>query len=640
MSEEIHKSKVGLLGLTIGALGVVYGDIGTSPLYAMKEIFFGKEAIAINTSSVLGVTSLVFWALTLVVCVKYILLVLKADHQKEGGVFALYALLRHISSKYKKVLLTTLVLAAGLLFGDGVITPAISVVSAVEGLGVAATQLQPYVVPITIAILSLLFAVQKNGTSRIGKIFGPIMLVWFSSLGVLGVSHLVGHWGILLALNPWWAISYIRTIELHQLLIILGFVMLVVTGGEAMYADMGHFGKTPIRLGWLLLAYPALVLNYFGQGAYLLSGKTVIEGSIFFSMAPSWALYPLVGMATLATIIASQAMITGAFSLASQAYALYLLPYLPTKHTHHLQEGQIYIGVINLFLYVGCVALVLIFKNSTNLAAAYGLAVAGCEVVTTLSVMTLAYHSWKWPLWKSLLIFIPFSLIDLSFFSANLLKFFEGGYVPVSIGLTLLVVMKSWNWGANLIQKSVFRSSKLRVKDLLKIRDKSDSFTPNTVVIMSEKFIDSLEDTIPHLNQIYLKKYGLLPEHLIFLSVYTNHEPYMSNDRFSVVPLDIDPDHGTILSVRLNFGFMESPDIEKYMKKLITLYPQAMMEDMGKWVFHVIEPRLMAKPANWIASVKSSIFRSLYRLELNEDEQFGLGKKYHVTAEVVPVKIG
>lgn len=635
-----HKENNKLILMAIGALGVVFGDIGTSPLYAMKEIFYGKEAMIINSDSVMGVTSTIFWALTLIVSIKYVLLVLRADHQKEGGVFALYALLRHIKSKFRIIILGLLILAAGLLFGDGVITPAISVISAVEGIGVAMPSLISWVVPITILILTGLFAVQKNGTSKIGAIFGPVMLLWFVVIGIMGIYQIRNVPGILYALNPVWIIKFITEVPFHELLVILGFVMLVVTGGEAMYADLGHFGVGPIRLGWLAVAYPMLVLNYFGQGAYLLSGAVVHEGSIFYSMAPSWALYPLILLATLATIIASQALITGAYSLAAQAYSLYLLPYLPTKHTHHDHEGQIYIGLINYALYVGCIFLVLVFQNSTNLASAYGLAVSGVMLVTTISVAYLAYYDWKWSGIIVGLVFVPFALIDTTFLVANSLKFMEGGYVPLSIGLGLLTVMYVWKKGVGKVEKQLLADSHMTLSKLLKIRDKSRNFTPNTVVILSEIFLSKKSDNIPHLNQLYLEKYGLLPEHLIFLTINTHHEPVISDaDRMVVVPIDVVPVSGTILSVKLNFGFMEEPDVEKYLQELIGMYPNAVNKDLSKWVFHVVEQRIITNSKNILAKLRDIIFKIEYRLALNEDEQYGLGKKFHVTAEVVPAKI-
>jgi len=630
----------GLVGLTLGALGVVYGDIGTSPLYAMKEIFFGKEALGLSNIAILGVTSTIFWALTLIVSIKYVLLVLRADHQKEGGVFALYAILRHSVSKYRKLILGLLVFAAGLLFGDGVITPAISVISAVEGIGVVAPTLSHWVVPITLVILTGLFAVQKNGTSRIGAIFGPIMLVWFVVIGAMGIGQISNNLSILQSLNPIWVYRFVSEVPFRELLIILGFVMLVVTGGEAMYADLGHFGMQPIRLGWLAIAYPMLVVNYLGQGAYLMSGGLVREGSIFYSMAPGWAVYPLIVLATLATIIASQALITGAYSLAAQAYSLYLLPYLPTKHTHDAHEGQIYIRLVNYALYVGCVILVLIFQNSTNLASAYGLAVSGVMLVTTISVAYLAGWQWGWKKWQLALVFIPFAIIDSTFLIANSLKFMEGGYVPISIGVGLLLIMYVWKKGATKVERQLAVDSQMTVKTLMKIRDKSRNFTHNTVVIMSEMFVSKLTDNIPHLNQVYLERYGLLPEHLIFLTIHTHHEPYINKvDRMEIVPLDIEPKSGTIVSVRLNFGFMEQPEIEKYLHKISVHYPMAVNKELDKWTFHVIEQRILTNSKSFLGKLRDMLFVFMYRLALNEDEQFGLGKKYHVTAEVVPVLI-
>lgn len=639
-AQKVSDGKNGIIALALGALGVVYGDIGTSPLYALKEIFFGKEAMELTREAIMGVTSTVFWALTLIVTVKYIVFVLRADHQKEGGVFALYAILRHVKSKYKIVILGLLVLAAGLLFGDGVITPAISVISAVEGLGVATPMLAPYVVPITILILSGLFAIQKNGTAKIGTIFGPVMLVWFIVLAWLGLIQIGGNWEILQILNPIWVVRFVGLVPFHELLIILGFVMLVVTGGEAMYADMGHFGKKPIRLSWLLVAYPTLVINYLGQGAYLLSGKEVVGGSIFFSMAPSWALYPLIGLATLATIIASQALITGAYSLAAQAYALYLLPYLPTKHTHYAHEGQIYISLVNIFLYVGCVLLVLVFGSSTNLASAYGLAVSGVMLVTTLSVLMVAIYEWRWSSWIAAIVFVPFAFIDGTFLVANSLKFVEGGYVPLMIGLTLLLVMSVWKWGQDYIRSELTQDSKLTMGQLLKIRDKASVFTPGTVVILTNRFIEKKSDALPYLNNLYLEKYELLPQHLVFLTVHIHHEPYMNKERLTVVPFDLEPKTGTIISVKLNFGFMEDPDIEGYLSKIQKQYTKAVDKDSNKWVFHVVEPRVITNGTRVLwEKLRSKLFQLMYRLSLDEDEQLGLGRKYHLTAEVVPIKI-
>ena len=385
-SRDLRSPAMRLLGLSLLALGVVYGDIGTSPLYTVSQVFFGTAAKVANPVVVLGGISAIFWALTLVVTFKYVVFVLRADHQAEGGVFALYGLLQKHKTRIGVFLLILLTLAAGFLFGDGMITPAISVISAVEGIAVASPNFAGLVIPLTILILSALFFVQRKGTSAIGAVFGPVMLVWFCTLAALGVSWIVKEPGILRALNPEYILLFFKTLALRDVFVVLGFVMLAITGGEAMYADLGHFGRAPIRLSWLTIAYPALVLNYLGQGAYVLSGSPVSGGTIFYSMAPHAFLGILIVLATMATIIASQALITGVFSLAAQASALHLLPLIPIKHTHHHHEGQIYIAPVNALLYAGCIALVLYFGSSSRMAGAYGMAVSWVMLATTIAV--------------------------------------------------------------------------------------------------------------------------------------------------------------------------------------------------------------------------------------------------------------
>jgi KUP system potassium uptake protein len=638
------KSKKGLgnlLALGLGALGVVYGDIGTSPLYALKEIFFGREAVTVSTIHVLGVVSTVIWALTLIVTIKYVILVLRADHEAEGGVFALYARLRAVKIPHKAIFLLLLIFAAGLLFGDGVITPAISVISAVEGIGVAAPSMSLCVVPVTIAILTGLFAIQKQGTSKIGKIFGPVMFVWFVVLAIIGISNIMAYPQVLQALSPLYVWSFVQSVPWHELLIILGFVMLVVTGGEAMYADLGHFGRGPIRLSWLAVAYPALLLNYLGQGAYLLSGHAVTGGSIFYSMVPTLGLYPMIALSTLATIIASQALITGSYSLASQAVALDLLPAMPTKHTHHEHAGQIYIAFINIALYISCIALVLVFKNSSNLASAYGLAVSGVMLVTTITVAMLARYEWKWATWQALLVFVPFGLIDAVFLLANSLKFIEGGYVPLSIGVGLMVVMAAWRWGMGWVKKAAESSSHTTVRDLLKERFSSDTFLPKTVVIMTDELIASPNDPLPALNEVYLARYELMPEHLLYLTVAVNHEPIMKHHRLEVVPIDVDPAHGTIVAVQINYGFMEEIELKKALKSLQEMYPQAFHSNMDEWVFHVIHHKMFVTSGfrSLKRRIEYAIFRFLYKNSLSTEDFLGIDQTYHVTAEVVPVRM-
>lgn len=639
--EKNNSSWTRIVPLALGALGVVYGDIGTSPLYALKEIFFGKEKMVVSDENVLGIISVVFWVLTMVVTIKYILFVLRADHDNEGGVFALYAKLKSTKVVNKKVLLLLLIFSAGLLFGDGIITPAISVLSAVEGLGVATTSLNSVILPITIIILTGLFAIQKQGTTTIGKIFGPVMLLWFVVLAVLGVSNIVGNPNVLAAINPVHIITFFRNTPWHEVLIVLGFVMLVVTGGEAMYADLGHFGRTPIRLSWLTIAYPALVLNYFGQGAYLLSGKAVIEGSIFYSMAPSWALFPLIALSTLATIIASQALITGSFSLASQASALELLPPMVTKHTHREHVGQIYIALVNFGLYFGCIALVLIFKSSTNLASAYGLAVSGVMVVTTVVVGIIARYEWNWNKWLVLLVFTPFAIIDSTFLLANSLKFFEGGFVPLGIGTGLMLIMVSWRWGMDRVNSILKVGDKQTVGELFSLRDKSDTFISRTVFIVSDVPVKSMNDHLPPINGLYLSKYELLPEHLIYLTVVTHQEAKMKKRRLEVYPLDLDPKNGTILSVVINYGFMEKINLKKALKELRIMYPQTIDKDPSLWTFHIIHPKLFA--INKFKSIKRlveyNLFSFLWRNSMKKEDFLGIDHEMNVTAEVVACKM-
>jgi KUP system potassium uptake protein len=640
-SKDEKKNWGKLIAMSLGALGVVYGDIGTSPLYALKEIFFGKEQLETSPEHILGVISIVFWVLTMVVTIKYIVFVLRADHDNEGGVFALYAKLKKIRTVNKKWLLLLLIFAAGLLFGDGTITPAISVLSAVEGLGVITPSFNSVILPITIVILSALFYIQKQGTSAIGKMFGPIMLVWFIVLALLGISNVVGNMQIIEALNPIHAFIFFKTTPLRDLLVVLGFVMLVVTGGEAMYADLGHFGRTPIRLSWLTVAYPALILNYLGQGAYLLSGKLVAGGSIFYSMAPGWALVPLVGLSTIATIIASQALITGSFSLASQASALDLLPAMKTVHTHKDHSGQIYIPIINIGLYVGCIALVMAFQNSTNLASAYGLAVSGVMVVTTIVVGIIARYEWKWEWWLVAIVFTPFALIDSTFLVANTLKFLGGGYVPLGIGTGIMMVMVSWRWGMDRINSVLRIGSKQTVGELFTLREANNSFIPRTVFIVSDVAIKSMEDKIPPLNGHYLSRYELFPEHLIYISIVLHQEAEMKKTRIEVVPLDLDPKNGTILSVVVNFGFMEDVNLSEALKQLKREYPMAIHNNMGQWVFHVVHPKMYT--GKNFGSIKRKIeytlFKMLWKNSMSEEDFLGLDKKLNVTAEMVPVRV-
>ncbi|MFA4943043.1 MAG: KUP/HAK/KT family potassium transporter, partial [Patescibacteria group bacterium] len=462
------KNKINLF-LLVGALGVVFGDIGTSPLYALKETFFGVHPLAQSPENVLGVLSLVFWTLMIVVTIKYILLIMRADNNGEGGIFSLLALLRQ--GRVKKIfgfsVTAVVLLGATLLYGDGIITPAISVLSAVEGFEILSPDLMAYVVPLTILILVGLFYIQKKGTGRIGRLFGPIMIIWFITLIILGLPLIIKYPQVLAAINP---LAAYRFICLHawSTFFVLSSVALCITGCEALYADMGHFNRRVITWSWMSLVYPALIINYFGQGALLLSGREIVGGSVFYALVPQWAFLGVVILATVATIIASQALISGVYSLTSQAVALGLFPKIKIVHTNPMVEGQIYIPFINTALAIGCIALVLIFRSSGGLAAAYGLAVTGTMIITTLVFYSIIRYLWKWPLWLVMPLISFLLLIDLAFFSGTVLKFWQGGFVPVIIAFILFGIMSTWAWGRALCRLAHLNLPGISVGELVK----------------------------------------------------------------------------------------------------------------------------------------------------------------------------
>ena len=432
--------------LMVAAIGVVFGDIGTSPLYALKECFDPQHGIPFNPQAVFGIISLLFWALVIVVSLKYVLFVMRADNRGEGGVLALMALsLRSVraGSRWASVLMMLGMFGACMFYGDAVITPAISVMSAVEGLEIAAPSLTRFVLPITIVILIILFSMQKSGTAKVGRLFGPVMVTWFVILGVLGVYNIVAAPEIIKAINPYYGIHFIRTHAL-QAYIVLGSVFLVLTGAEALYADMGHFGIRPIRFAWTALVFPALTLNYFGQGALLLTNPKAIENP-FFLLAPDWALLPLVIVATAATVIASQAVISGAFSLTSQAIQLGYVPRMKILHTSDREIGQIYMPVINWALLLVIIWIVLAFKSSSNLAAAYGIAVTTTMVITTILACVVMVKVWNWNKFLVALIIAGFLVVDFAFFGANLIKVEEGGWLPLALGAFLFFMLMTWH---------------------------------------------------------------------------------------------------------------------------------------------------------------------------------------------------
>lgn len=545
-----------LFYLTLGALGVVYGDIGTSPLYAFRESFHEGYGLAVTPMNVLGVLSLIFWALIMVISIKYLVFVLRADNRGEGGILALTALIspqrrisRH-SYRYRLILLG--LFGTALLYGDGMITPAISVLSAVEGLEVATPLFEPYIIPITIAILIGLFLLQSRGTESVGKIFGPTTLVWFGVLALLGLRWIVRQPGVLAAINPWYAIDFFAHNGWPGFLV-LGSVFLVVTGGEALYADMGHFGKQPIRLAWFSVVLPALLLNYLGQGALLLEHPEAVENP-FYRMAPGWALLPLVVIATAATVIASQALITGAFSLTMQAVQLGYLPRVAIDHTSAEERGQIYISGINWILMAACIALVVSFRSSSNLAAAYGVAVTTTMTVTTLLLFTVLHERWRWSLPVAVAFTAFFLVIDLSFWGANLVKIPAGGWFPLVIGAVVFTLMTTWKRGRSILGERLGAGAIRFAVFAERMRADRVIHVPGTAVFM----YSDPEATPPALLH-NLKHNKVLHEKVILLSVMTEEIPHVSRaDRIEVHKLE-----NGFSRVILHYGFMETPNVPR-----------------------------------------------------------------------------
>ncbi len=641
MTEKaISHKKSGLLIMALGALGVVYGDIGTSPLYAVNEMFFGGEHLTVDKLNVLGAISLIFWALTLIISIKYIVFVLRADNQGEGGVFALFGLLHKNKKKFALIVSGLLMFGAGLLYGDGIITPAISVLSAVEGLKIATTSLEPYIIPITVVILTLLFLVQSKGTAKIGAFFGPILTIWFISIAVLGLSHIIPNPEILEAVNPWYAYHFIAYHDFTTVLLILGSVMLSITGGEAMYADMGHFGRSPIRFSWFVLVYPSLLLCYFGQGGFLLSGQPVLNNHLFFSMVPSWGLIPMVMLATIATVIASQALISGAFSLTSQAVALGIYPRIPIVHTHKEHEGQIYVPIVNWALYAGSVALVLGFQTSTRLASAYGLAVSGVMLITTLAMILIATSYWKWKPWKAFALFGIFCFVDGSFLFANTLKVFRGGYVPLIIGLGLFAIMKVWMWGRAHINEAFATYPTLSIKEVYSAKNEIQvsACSRRSVVFMTPRSIMSVEDKVPALFQLFMEVTACIPQHVMFLTVVIKKYPYVT-ERFEIRTLHQDDQGRSIIGVTLFFGFMEDPNVEAVLDEMAAHNQVITDEHQKNWIIYILQERILpALNGSLMHRLQFAFFRTLQRNSDTADHYFGLGNDVRLSVEVLPVR--
>lgn len=545
------KSENNLLKLTIGALGIVFGDIGTSPLYALRVCFRGPHGIAVTTDNIFGILSLIFWSLILVVSVKYLIIILRADNEGEGGILALMALVLPKKKQRKYFLILAMGLfGAALLYGDGMITPAISVLSAVEGLQVATPLFQPYILPITVIILFLLFFYQKKGTASVGLIFGPVILVWFLVLALLGLNAIAEHPAVLYALNPFHAFIFFQENGLYSL-VILGAVFLVVTGGEALYADLGHFGKKPIRLGWFYLVLPCLVLNYFGQGALLLENRMAIANP-FYHLAPNWALYPLVILASFATVIASQAVISGAFSLTHQAIQLGFMARFRVVHTSPDEKGQIFIPQLNWILFIATIALVGFFKTSDNLAGAYGVAVSTTMVITTLLAFLVMRHLWKWSRFATVSLIAFFLIIDFSFFIANIIKIHDGGWVPLVVAGIIYFLMTTWYRGKRMMSIQINKTTDSLEKFLTYYQQKAQSVVSGTAIYLTRNPYGT-----PPALFFNLKYNKVIHDQIIILSVHFDPVPHVDLIKnYKITTLD---NHITLIV--LHYGYMDNTDI-------------------------------------------------------------------------------
>ncbi|MFN9204927.1 MAG: potassium transporter Kup [Gemmatimonas sp.] len=540
--------------LTLTALGVVYGDIGTSPLYSVKEIFGHLYGLQPTRDNVFGVLSLIVWALTLVISVKYVSFVLRADNRGEGGQFALLALIfpRGTPQTVAKgrLIVALALFGTALLYGDGIITPAMSVLGAMEGLEFAIPSLAAYIVPFTVVILATLFFVQRFGTDLVGKAFGPITLIWFITIAVLGAVEIAQQPSILAAVNPWYAVQFVRANGTLSFFV-LGSVVLVITGGEALYADMGHFGRKPIRFAWIFLVFPSLLLNYFGQGALLLENPAAAENP-FFLLAPPWFLIPLLVIATLAAIVASQAMISGAFSTTRQGIALGFIPRLEIRHTSTVEEGQIYIPEVNWFIAVGCLIIVMSFRNTSALGAAYGIAVTGTMLITSLLFYIVARIRFRWKAWQALALVSLFVTVDICFFSANVVKIMHGGWVPMALGLVLFLLMLTWKRGRLLLNQRLAEGTMPLGLFLDGVEKSKVLRVPGTA-----GFMTGSDDGVPPVLLHHLKHNKVLHERVLLVSVKTADVPETrAAERVRVMPLG----HG-FWRVVASYGFMQTPNV-------------------------------------------------------------------------------
>jgi KUP system potassium uptake protein len=546
--------KTAFLGLTVGSIGVVYGDIGTSPLYALREAVVAatESGGAVTAEAVFGVLSLILWALVITVTLKYVIILLRADNHGEGGTLALMALAQRAVRRHAEIIVLCGIISAALFYGDAMITPALSVLSAIEGLKIATPAFDPYIVSITIVVLVFLFTVQSRGTAKVAAFFGPVMLVWFAAIALAGIAHVARRPEILLAFNPVHAVTFL--VGHGKIgLVTLGAVFLAVTGAEALYADLGHFGPKPIQAAWLGLVLPSLAVNYLGQGALVLSDPAALENP-FYLMYPDWALLPMVILAMAATVIASQAVISGAYSLSQQAIQLGLLPRLEIRHTSESHYGQIYAPRVNLMLLFGVLMLVAVFRSSSALASAYGISVSGTMVVTGLMAIVVVWKVWRWSLPGAIALIAPFVCIDVIFFSSNLLKVFDGGWVPLALGATLMVVMYTWRRGTRLLYEKTRRLETPLENLVAMLEKKPPARVPGTAV-----FLTSDPTSAPTALMHSLKHYKVLHEKNVILTIETAPTPRVNpTDRVRIEPVG-----DTFTRINLRFGFMEMPNVPK-----------------------------------------------------------------------------
>ena len=601
--------KQSLSAVTLAAIGVVYGDIGTSPLYTLRECLSGQFGFGVEREAVFGFLSLIFWLLIIVVSIKYLSFVMRADNAGEGGILTLMSLAgRNTSARMTSVLVIMGLIGGSFFYGEVVITPAISVMSAIEGLEIAAPSLDPYIVPLSIIVLTLLFMIQKHGTGMVGKLFAPIMLVWFLVLAILGVRSIMDNPEVLQALNPAWAVGFF--IEFKAIsFVALGAVVLAITGVEALYADMGHFGKLPIRLAWFSVVLPSLVLNYFGQGALLLKTPEAIKNP-FFLLAPDWALVPLLVLATLATVIASQAVISGVFSLTRQAVRLGYLSPMRIIHTSEMESGQIYIPAINWLLYFAVVIVIVSFEHSSNLAAAYGIAVTGTMVLTTILATTVARKNWHWNKLLVGLILVALLCIDIPLFSANLSKLFSGGWLPLSLGMVMFIIMTTWKSERFRLLRRMHEHGNSLDAMIVSLEKSPPVRVPGTAVYMSRAL-----NVIPFAMLHNLKHNKVLHERVIFLTLRTEDAPYVHNVR----RVSIEQLSPTFWRVVASYGWRETPNVEEVFHRCGL---EGLSCRMMETSFFMSHESLIVGKRPWYLRLRGKLYLILQRNALRAPDQF------------------